>query len=51
MAQVKHLQLKPMPKHLAFYTMQEYKKTYTRALENLNFLILIKNFKKSSKKT
>lgn len=27
-----------MPKHVAFYTMQEYKKTYTRALENLNFL-------------
>lgn len=42
-----------MPKHLGFYTMQEYKKTYTRALENLNFLNhviilndIIKDYKK-----
>lgn len=42
-----------MPKHLGFYTMQEYKKNYTRALENLNFLNhviilndIIKDYKK-----
>lgn len=42
-----------MPKHLGFYIMQEYKKTYTRALENLNFLNhviilndIIKDYKK-----